>query len=245
MKSLKKIKIIKELFGGYYEEDSTIKFYTRINSLVNEKSEILDLGCGRGADLEDFPDLYRTKIKTFKGKVKKVIGVDMDHRASINKGLDDFLLMNEDGLIPLPDNSIDLIISDFVLEHVESANTYFSEINRVLKNDGYFCGRTTNLMSYITLGSKLIPKPFHNKILNFLQPSRKEEDIFPAYYRANSKRQLNKYFGNSYIKYMSYEFSEPAYFGSSNFGKSIGSFFHMILPSIFAPCLLVYAKKIK
>jgi ubiquinone/menaquinone biosynthesis C-methylase UbiE len=236
---------IKKYFGGYHDNDSTIKFYTRINSLVNEKSEILDLGCGRGADIEDFPDQYRTKLKTFRGKVKKVIGVDMDHRASNNKGLDDFLLMNEDALIPLPDNSIDLIISDFVLEHVDCTDTYFSEVDRVLKNGGYFCGRTTNLTSYITLGSKLIPKPLHNKVLNFLQPSRKEEDIFPAYYRANSKTQLNKHFGNSYIKFMSYEFSEPAYFGSTNVGKSIGLFIHMILPSVFAPCLLVYAKKIK
>lgn len=236
---------IKKYFGGYHDNDSTIKFYTRINSLVNKKSEILDLGCGRGADIEDFPGQYRTKLKIFKGKVKKVIGVDMDQRASNNKGLDNFILMNEDALIPLPDNSIDLIISDFVLEHVACTDTYFSEVNRVLKNGGYFCGRTTNLTSYITLGSKLIPKSLHNRVLNFLQPSRKEEDIFPAYYRANSKTQLSKHFGNSYIKFMSYEFSEPAYFGSTNVGRLIGSFIHTILPSVFAPCLLVYARKIK
>ena len=48
--------------GGYSENDGTIDFYSRINCLINDNSEVLDFGAGRGAWAED-ENVFRKKTR--------------------------------------------------------------------------------------------------------------------------------------------------------------------------------------
>ena len=59
------------MVGGYTENDGTIDFYSRINFLINENSNVLDYGAGRGAWANSQCE-YRKKIRTLKGKVKRI-----------------------------------------------------------------------------------------------------------------------------------------------------------------------------
>lgn len=82
-------------FGGFTDIDGTVAFYNRINALLEPSFVVLDVGCGRGAFNEDLVPLRRD-LRILKGKVAKVIGIDVDRDAADNPSLDDFRLI--DGL---------------------------------------------------------------------------------------------------------------------------------------------------
>ena len=128
--------------GGYSPRDGTIDFYSRINGLVNADMVALDFGAGRAAWFEDDDIIYRRDIRTLKGRVKKFIATDVDPVVLENNSADECLIM-VDNKVPLPNNSIDIIISDYVLEHIDDADAFSQEVERLLKPGGWFCARTT------------------------------------------------------------------------------------------------------
>jgi ubiquinone/menaquinone biosynthesis C-methylase UbiE len=100
---------------------------------------VLDLGSGAGNDVFIARELV--------GESGKVIGVDiteaMIEKANLNKsklGYDnvEFKLGDIEN-IPLDDNSVDVVISNCVLNLVPDKRKAFSEIFRVLKPGSHFC----------------------------------------------------------------------------------------------------------
>jgi SAM-dependent methyltransferase len=61
---------------------------------------------------------------------------------------DNFLHI-EDGKIPLPDNSIDLVTCFVVLHHVNDLNKFFKEITRIMRKNGIFIIREHNVTNPI------------------------------------------------------------------------------------------------
>jgi len=198
--------------GGFSENDGTIDFYSRINYLIKDDSEVLDYGAGRGAWAED-ENVFRKKKRNLRGKVKKIYACDVDKDVYLNKNVDEILAM-KDGCVLAPNESMDIIIVDFVLEHIENPKMFFKEIDRLLKPGGWFCARTPHKYNLISLFSKLIKNSLHSFILKYVQPSRKEKDIFPTYYRLNTLKKLNKIFKDYKDKSFIFR-SDPAYY----FGK--------------------------
>ena len=134
---------------GYTFVDGTTAFYNAVNRLIGKNTAektLLDLGCGRGWYMyENNADKFSVaQLRNFKGKVKKVIGVDVDPNASTNPALDEFRLLEIDHPWPLENDSIDICICDYVMEHVANISFFFSELNRVLKKGGVVCFRTPN-----------------------------------------------------------------------------------------------------
>jgi SAM-dependent methyltransferase len=130
------------LFGGFTDIDGTVAFYNRVNSLLAPSFVVLEVGCGRGACNED-PVSLRKNLRILKGKVTKVIGIDVDQSAQENPFLDEFHLIQSNSW-PVESNSIDLIVCDNVLEHIANPDQIFLEIRRVLRDGGYLCIRTPN-----------------------------------------------------------------------------------------------------
>lgn len=82
-------------FGGFTDIDRTIAFFNRINSLLDQSFTVLDVGCGRGEYAND-PISLRRNLRIIKGKVSKVIGIDVDYNAQGNPFLDEFHLIQGD-----------------------------------------------------------------------------------------------------------------------------------------------------
>jgi hypothetical protein len=99
-----------ELPGGYSTIDGTIDFYSRVRGLINSETVVLDLGAGRASWYEDDGIKYRHNIRLLKGSVAKVIAIDVDNDVLKNNSADECLIMNND-IIPVEDNSIDVIFS--------------------------------------------------------------------------------------------------------------------------------------
>jgi SAM-dependent methyltransferase len=65
----------------------------------------------------------------------RAIGLDVRDVSKYNSGIE--CIVGDGHSIPLPDRSVDLIVSHSVIEHVEDLDSAFSEMNRVLKVKGY------------------------------------------------------------------------------------------------------------
>ena len=66
------------LLGNYHELDGTIEFYGRINSIIKDIDNVLDLGAGRGSWYSLDKCLYRRNIRNIKEKVNLLVGTDID-----------------------------------------------------------------------------------------------------------------------------------------------------------------------
>jgi len=229
-------------FGGFTGVDGTIAFYIRVNSLVNSSSVVLDVGCGEGVYAND-PVLVRRNLRIFKGRCEKVIGIDVDEKAGENPFLDEFFLL-ENSRWPIEDESVDVCICDNLLEHIEDPQLFFSECRRVIKKDGFLCVRTPNVLSYFGLISRLMPNKLHAWLLKKVQSGRKEENIFPTFYRCNTKRKvkriLDKYgFDNCVYGYE----AEPSYLSFSRFFYFLGVLHQKYAPNMFKIAIFAFGKK--
>jgi len=229
-------------FGGFSDLDGTIAFYNRVNSLLKKDFVVLDIGCGRGNFLQDKVE-FRRNLRRFRGKVKKIIGIDVDLKARENPDLDDFKLI-KNGCFPLPKNSVDLCVCDYVLEHIEKPDLFFKECGRVLKKNGYFCSRTSNSLGYIGLASKMIPQRKHLTLLKKVQDKRLKKDIFPKFYRVNSISRIKSVLKQNKFDYCVYGFSsEPAYSSFSKLFYWLTTILHRLTPNFFKETIFVFAQK--
>ena len=158
-----------EFIGGYTPNDGTIEFYARIKALICPEHKILDLGAGRAEWFEDDQCEYRRNIRLIKGHVSEVIAADVDEAVLYNRTSDRNLVF--DKTIPLPDQSIDVIIADYVLEHVVDPEGFAAEVRRLLKPGGIFCARTPHKFHYVSIGARIVKNQRHVKFLRWLQPN--------------------------------------------------------------------------
>ena len=144
---------------------------------VTSSSRVLDLGCGRGGVVELF---WRD--------VKIAAGLDPDpsslsehrsHGMPVIRGVGERL--------PFVDESFDLIVCLWVLEHMREPATVFGEVRRVLRRGGHFVFLTPNMRNPLMIANRI------GKALPGLQRrlvpavyGRDEADTFPVQYRANT-----------------------------------------------------------
>jgi SAM-dependent methyltransferase len=230
-------------FGGFTDVDGTIRFHVRVRSLVESGSVVLDVGCGRGAYAESELRIIRD-LRTLRGAVKHVIGIDVDPAAATNPCIDEFRLLDGDTW-PIPDASVDVLVSDWVLEHVQNPAGFFAECARVVRPGGYICLRTTNRLGYVSVISRLVPSALHARILKSAQRGRDERDVFPAVYRCNTARALRKQLGTHGFERCVYGIeSEPRYLNFSSLIYALGVAYQRWVPRLFTNVLVAYGRRL-
>jgi SAM-dependent methyltransferase len=230
--------------GGFTRIDSTVAFYLRINALLKKEAILLDYGAGRGAGHIDDPCEYRRSLYNFQSKVARVIGIDVDDAVTQNPALDEVYVFKPNDPLPLSDTSVDIIVSDFVFEHISNPIHAASELDRILKPGGWLCARTPNRYGYIALSNLLVPEAIRKRVLKILQPSRKDEDVFPALYLLNSFSALLKCFPSDRFEHFSYSWdSEPGYHANNTILYRLMEIIRYVTPSSFRSTLLVFIKK--
>lgn len=155
-----------------------------VRGYVTRDSNVLDLGCGRGGVAEV---VWRD--------VRLAAGIDPDmaslagHRAA---GMP--VVRAIAGHMPFADDSFDVVVSVWVLEHLVDPLGAFIEVRRVLRPGGHFIFLTPNLRNPLMVVNRL------GKALPALQRrlvrrvyGRDEADTFPVQYRANTEPAINAY----------------------------------------------------
>ena len=175
-----------QLFDRYYFShpsflNGTVLFHELCGAAIPDDSRILEVGAGpANATTEWLASRF------------SVVGLDVSEEVHGNGYLVESKTFDGDHF-PLPDNSFDGCISNYVLEHVADPDTHFREIARVLKPGAPYCFRTPNLWHYVTFASYLLPHSAHLMLANRLRRNGDgAHDPWPTRYQANTRTKLRK-----------------------------------------------------
>jgi ubiquinone/menaquinone biosynthesis C-methylase UbiE len=165
--------------------DGAVMFYRWIRKTITPSTVLLNLGAGPPAD--------RGKVRVLKGEVARVVGADIDPEVMRNTDVDEAHVIGADGRLPFPDSTFDMVVSDWVLEHVKAPRQFLSEVHRVLKPGAIFFFRTASKNHYVSLIARCTPDWFHDLVANRargLAPGHHEP--WPTFYRLNSRKEIER-----------------------------------------------------
>ncbi len=148
--------------------DSAHVFFVSAQALAAHSKVVAEVGCGRGAAVE--MDQPGGPWQDLRGEGRTVIGIDVEDAGLENPVIDEFRLIGPDGRWPLDDASVDLAVSDYVLEHVTDPDAFVRELARVLRPGGTFIGRTVSRRSALSVVARIVPNERHAGALSRLQP---------------------------------------------------------------------------
>ena len=155
-----------------------------VRTHITQSSRVLDLGCGRGGVVEL---IWRD--------VRLAAGIDPDapslagHRAG---GMP--VLRGVGERLPFIDESFDLVVSLWVLEHLRKPLETFREVRRVLRPHGHFIFLTPNMRNPLMVANRLgkaLPGLQRRLVPMFY--GRDEADTFPVQYRANTVEAVREH----------------------------------------------------
>lgn len=229
--------------GGFARDDSRIGFVLRVDALLRPDMTVLDLGAGRGAAFRG-PDTYVKRLIKLQGKVRKVIGIDVDPAIAEHPYLDERHVVEIGAPFPIDSGSVDLVVSDWVLEHIAAPAAFAAEIGRILKPGGWFCARTPNRWGYVGLGANLLPNALHGPVLSRVSPGRHEEDVFPTVYRLNSRGAVRRFFpAPRWEDYSYFVNSTPQYHGNNRLMFGLIGLYQSIMPPALRTDFIVMLRK--
>lgn len=229
--------------GGFSRLDGTVEFHQRVNALLGADDVVVDLGAGRGRFLDD-PVPFRRELLDRKGRVGKLIGLDVDPIVLVNPAVDVAHVVRAGRPLPMDDASVDLIVSDFTFEHIDDPAWAGAELDRVLRPGGWICARTPNRWGLIALPARLVPNRLHDAVLSRVQPGKEGRDTFPTRYRLNTEAALRRHFATDRFEHCSYTHdSEPAYVGGSVAAWTVFRGLATVTPGRLRSMLFVFLRK--
>jgi SAM-dependent methyltransferase len=97
--------------------------------------------------------------------------------------------------IPLPDESVDAVVCEYVVEHLERPVEVLRELRRILRPGGRFVFVTPNKWSYSGLATWMTPQSFHRHFLAWLFAlgASGNEKPFPTTFRMNTRWAIDRY----------------------------------------------------
>jgi SAM-dependent methyltransferase len=221
--------------------DSAHVFMVSAQAIAARSRFIAEVGCGRGAlvDLEAPGGAWQD----LRGDGRTVVGIDIETVGAENPIIDEFRLIGEDGVWPLDDASVDLAVSDFVLEHVTDPVAFVSQLARVLRPGGVFIARTINRNSPLALAARTVPNHSHARVLERIQPGREERDVFHTAYRMNTRRDLQTLFAPQFDWALARRTGLEQYCKPwPTLRKAVGPV-ERVLPTSFWMALVVFARR--
>jgi SAM-dependent methyltransferase len=191
----------------YYPDDTkdgTLIFYSWLRQFARYDFTVLNIGAGPTAE---------RKVKSLKGEVNRVIGVDIDKAVLENEDFDQSIVIGKN-ILPFGDGYFDLAWADYVMEHVDDPMGFLKEVNRVLKPGASFFFRTPNKYHYVSLIGRITPHWFHERVANRARRLASEaHEPYPTYYRLNSRKEITDLARSAGFKFVEMKFveAEPSY----------------------------------
>jgi len=169
-------------------QDSLFKNMIQDAMRLFDKPTVLDIGCGRGL----FGNVsLQTEIA---GMADKMWGCEPDISIQSNSCFHQiFPNMLEESAIP--QNSVHVAYSCYVIEHIPDPAGFFNKIYECLVEGGIFLGITDSRWSFFSTMSQMIEwTRLKNFYLNLVCGERGKDryENYPTYYRANTARAVKR-----------------------------------------------------
>ncbi len=211
------------------------EFEALVRKHIGPTVRVLDLGCGRGGVMELF---WR--------EVRLAIGLDPDYGSLAGHRTRTWSSSDLSGLarvgmplvcalgdaLPFPDESFDLVIALWVLEHLAQPGRVLGDIHRVLVPGGRFLFLTPNAHHPLILFNRFSwAFPAVQRVLVPRLYGRAEADTFRVRYRANTLARLRALAEAHGFRVISFRaIKDPTYLAFSNWLFVISVALERILP---------------
>lgn len=184
---------------------------------IDKKNVLLDAGCGK-----------KGIMNKYKGRLKYAIGIDLSFSAlKVNNVLNSYV-QGSLNMLPFADNTFDVIISQWAVEHIPDPEVCFREFYRVLKKGGGIILVTNSIHHPLMFFSSIFPEKIRDAVKTKLLPPEIEEDTFPTYYRCNTLKRMEAVLGKiGFTKAFDCYVGDPSFF---------------IFSKLLFPLLLFYEK---
>jgi ubiquinone/menaquinone biosynthesis C-methylase UbiE len=171
-----------QLYEKYYTGH---KFHDAIYRELIQKylprgGRLLDAGCGR----------YLKFSKEF-AQTADVVGIDLESALETANQCSPFGVRGDLSQLPFPTGHFDLVISRYVVEHLEDPGQVFREFRRVLKPGGKVILATPNKYDYVSVIAAISPYRWHRALVSRIFRVS-EDDVYPTLYRANTLGKIGK-----------------------------------------------------
>lgn len=167
---------------------ATEQYAELVRAHLTNKSQLLDLGCGRGGLIEQLVETHGRCL------LEQTIGLDPDQPSLAEHRLKLAASTGFSHALPFKDQSFDIVFCSWLLEHLENPQLDLGEIGRVLKPGGVFIFITPNKRHPIAWLNQAIGR--FSAVQDWLVErlyGRVAADTFPTWYKANDEHQLEGY----------------------------------------------------
>lgn len=170
-------------------------FEMQVDRLLSERPQqvLLDAGCGRTVPV----------LRKYLGRAGRLIGVELVPFTDVPPGIETH--QSDLARLPLPDASVDIIMSRSVFEHLTDPASVYAEFARVLRPGGRIVFLTANMWDYGTLVARLVPNRLHGKVVKVVE-GREEEDTFPTAYKTNTRSDVDALAAAAGLKVQQFEY---------------------------------------
>lgn len=182
-------------------QPATAVYEALIRDRFRPGMRVVDLGCGRGGALEQLGE-------TMSG----ALGLDPDVASLKEHRMPELPRAAAAAeALPLPDASVHLVFSSWVLEHLPDPSRAFREVSRILVAGGAFIFVTPGGYSPPALVNRALRR-FQARLVPLMY-GRDATDAFPMVYRANARRRIEALARESGLRLVRLDHIEdPTYF---------------------------------
>lgn len=104
------------------------------------------------------------------------------------------------------DQRFDIATMRMVAEHVERPDIVVRSLAQLVKSKGHVIVYTPNRWSVGSIAASVIPNRWHHKLTRLVSSSRKEENVFPTFYKMNTRKRLRALFEGADFKEVSFAY---------------------------------------
>jgi len=158
-----------------------------LKARVRSESRWLDLGCGHGI----LPVWRRAEEVALVRTCAFTAGLDYDHASLLAHRTITRRVRGDISQLPFCDGSFDLVTMNMVVEHLLHPERQLEEVRRILAPGGLLVFHTPNSFGYTTMMARLVPKRLKGLLISLLD-GRTPSDVFPTYYRANTRSRIKE-----------------------------------------------------
>jgi SAM-dependent methyltransferase len=189
---------IAELDARYYAGfvDEHERFDRAVRRYLRPGDRVIDAGAGSGSA---FAHDYRLVAG-------RVVGIDLDAAVLTNPLLDEARVADL-ARLPFPEESFDLVLAKYVLEHLWEPAEVLLELRRVLRRGGHLAFHTPNRRHYVALAARATPHRFH-EWYNRRRGVRAHRS-HRTFYRANDRSSLRRLAARTGFRIVELELFEP------------------------------------
>jgi len=166
---------------------SQYRYYETLKDAIPDRCAWLDLGCGH----QMFASWMRAQEQAVAGRAVMLAGIDLDWEGLRANPFVSARILGTLERLPFRAESFDVATANMVVEHLGSPAAMLEEVNRVLRPGGLFILHTPNRNAVMIRVAAAMPQSMKNFLARLLE-GRREEDVFPAFYRMNTLAAISQ-----------------------------------------------------